>query len=241
MPESNQTSFVRKYRSYLSLIVVSVFVLWKFGGRFKASYFPEATTTVSSSSQIRHIGNYEVLDNCQWIEDKGNDGDSFKVKHGGKEYTIRLYFVDAPEKYLSDQHADQRKRVAQQGEYFGGLSVDQTVEIGLKAKAFTEKEFKGKSFTILTKWESVYESERFYAVVWLPGSTEKKPKRLSDALIMAGLVRIHTKGPDRQNASGFNQFQDPGQQRQRTKGFMQRLKKLEYQAKESGAGAWGVK
>lgn len=241
MPEPRPNNFAKKTRPYAVLIAAAILVLWKFGDRFKANYFPEATTTISSSSQIRHIGSFEVLDNCQWVDDKGNDGDSFKVKHGGNEYTLRLYYVDTPEKYLSDKYKDQRKRVAAQGKYFGTLSPDQTVEIGLEAKAFTEKQMKGDPFTILTRWESVYDSERFYAFVWLPGSTDDKPIKLSEELIKNGLARIHTKGPESQDSSEFNQLKNPQENRKQQGKYMQRLKKMEAQAKQAGVGAWGVK
>ena len=241
MPEPSPNNFARIIRPYALLIAVVIMVIWKFGDRIKQSYFPEATTTVSSSSQIRRIGNFEVLDNCQWIDDKGNDGDSFKVKHGGTEYTIRLYYVDTPEKYLSEQHKSQRERVADQGGYFGGLSPDQTVEIGLKAKAFTEKQLKGNQFSVLTEWENVYNSDRYYGIVWLPGSTEENPLRLSEELVQNGLARIHTKGPNSQNAAGFSQFNEPDQQRQNQKIYAERLKKVECQAKQARTGAWGAK
>jgi hypothetical protein len=38
-----------------------------------------------------------VLNNCRLIANPANDGDSFHVSAGEKEYLFRLYFVDAPE------------------------------------------------------------------------------------------------------------------------------------------------
>ena len=38
-----------------------------------------------------------VLENCRLITNPANDGDSFHVSAGEKEYLFRLYFVDAPE------------------------------------------------------------------------------------------------------------------------------------------------
>lgn len=244
MPKANQRSIVRKLRPYAILIAVAIIVISKFGARLKQDYLP-ATEQQSSSSKIRHVGPFEVLEDCQWVEHKNNDGDSFVVKNKGGEYTIRLYYVDTPEKYISDKYKNQRKRVEQQGEYFGGLSSQQAVDVGLKAKEFTEKQLKGKSFTILTKWESVYDSDRFYGFVWLPGSTEEKPLRLCEALVKNGLARIYTKGPGnkREYSSGLVQSGAgaKGSKFQAGKGFKKRLNKLEAQARKAKAGAWGMK
>ena len=38
-----------------------------------------------------------VLENCRLIVNPANDGDSFHVSVGEKEYIFRLYLVDAPE------------------------------------------------------------------------------------------------------------------------------------------------
>lgn len=245
MPRPSQNNFARKIRPYAVIIAVAIFVLAKFGGRLKEDYFSSADSKPSTTSLIKHKGRYEILENCQWVDDRGNDGDSFLVKHGKDEYTFRLYFADAPEKYLSDQHKDQRKRVAKQGKYFGGLTPQQTVEVGLQAKDFTEKQLKGKSFTVRTTWESVYGGDRFYAFILLPGSTDKKPVRLCAQLIKNGLARIHTKGPDlkNNNGSGFMQVGDSkakSEERGQVAGYQKRLYKLEAQAKKNKAGAWGV-
>lgn len=239
MPKTNQRSIVRKLRPYVILIAVAIVVISKFGARLKQEYFSEAEQP-SLSSKVRHIGSFEVLEDCQWVEHKSNDGDSFVVKNKGGEYTIRLYYVDTPEKYISDKYKGQRKRVEQQGKYFGGLSSQQAVEVGLKAKAFTEKELKGKSFTVLTKWEGVFDSDRYYGFVWLPGSTEKKPKRLCEALVKGGLARIYTKGPGNKQEYESETMQS-GAAAKGGKKFKKRLYKLEAQAKKAKAGAWGMR
>ena len=240
MPEASKPNLARKLRPYAILIVVTVVVLWKFGGRFKENYFSTKDSQPSITSQTRHIGGFEVLENCQWITNEKNDGDSFLVKHGKSEYTFKVYFVDAPETYQSDEEENQRKGVAKQGKYFGGLSPDQTMEVGSKAKAFSAKRLKGQPFTVLTRWENVANSDRYYAFVWLPGSTEKKQIRLSDALIRNGLASIHVRAPRYQNAPQFNQFEDPQKSRKQQSGFIQRLRSIENQAKQAKAGAWGM-
>lgn len=241
MPRSSRNNFSKKIRPYAFLIAVAIFVLAKFGDRLKEEFFSTADSTPSATTKTRHLGRYEVLENCQWINDRGNDGDSFRAKYGKDEYTFRLYFVDAPEKYLSDKYKDQRKRVAQQGEYFGGLSPNQTVEVGLKAKAFTAKKLKGKSFTVLTTWESVYGGKRYYAFVLLPGSTDEKPLRLCEALLEGGLARIYTKGPRGQRVPGFQQGGANKNGKGNDNAFKKHLYQLQAKAEKSKFGAWGVK
>jgi hypothetical protein len=41
-----------------------------------------------------------TLTNCQYVDGKDNDGDSFRVRCGTNEFIVRLYFVDAPETNL---------------------------------------------------------------------------------------------------------------------------------------------
>ena len=45
-----------------------------------------------------HAGEpWVTLSDCHYVPNNSNDGDSFHVKAGEKEYIFRLYFVDAPE------------------------------------------------------------------------------------------------------------------------------------------------
>ena len=54
-----------------------------------------------------------TLTNCQYVAAKDNDGDSFRVRCGTDELTLRLYFVDAPETNLRypERTREQREKV----------------------------------------------------------------------------------------------------------------------------------
>ncbi len=163
-------------------------------------------------------GYFVKLEHARLVDDAGNDGDSFKIAHDGGAHVLRLYFVDCPEKR---QYSLVNNRLKDQAGYFGGLSIPQTVSVGLEAKAFTEKLLNEQRFTIQTRWERVYASERSYALVLFEDREE-----LSEKLVKAGLCRIHTKGtmlPDGQREFDFESH----------------LRALEREAKAAKRGAWG--
>ncbi len=54
-------------------------------------------------------------------EHKDNDGDSFRVRCGDKEFRARLYFVDAPETTLT-----YAERTREQSLHFG-ITLDETM------------------------------------------------------------------------------------------------------------------
>lgn len=173
---------------------------------------------VSSSGRSR-IGNWEELHNCTLVEDRGNDGDSFIVLHDGQRHTLRLYFVDCPEKV---RHQHNGPRIAEQGQYFGGLAEEETTAVGEAARDFSLNELRAAPFTILSRWEPVFDSERHYAFV----TVEKGD--LAELLVRNGLCRIYTKGESR-----------PGAPAKGAAGEKQRLESLEAQARTAKLGAWG--
>ncbi len=73
-----------------------------------------------------------VLENCRLITNPANDGDSFHVSAGEKEYLFRLYLVDAPE---TDEMTP--RRLIEQAKYFS-ITVPQAIEVGRAAKDFTQ-------------------------------------------------------------------------------------------------------
>ncbi len=161
---------------------------------------------------------FVTLADAQLVEDADNDGDSFKIAYEGGEHVLRLYFVDCAEKRL---YPLVKNRLKDQAAYFGGLSIPQTMSLGLEAKVFTERLLHEQRFTVQTRWERVFDSARSYALVFFDDGEE-----LSEKLVKAGLCRIHTKGtwmPD-----GGREYD-----------FENHLRELEREAKAAHRGAWG--
>ena len=170
----------------------------------------------SERASGRKIGAWEELRGCTLAEDRANDGDSFEILHEGQRHVMRLYFVDCPEK---TRHQYNGPRIAEQGRYFGGLTEEETVGIGERARDFSLELLRSGSFTILTQWERVFDSERCYAFVAVPRGD------LGQLLVTEGLARIFTKGENR-----------PGGEP--AAAAKKRLQHLELQAKSAGRGAW---
>src|SRR5256885_2730742 len=122
------------------------------------------------------------LTDCAYVDAKDNDGDSFRVHAGDKEFTARLYYVDAPETNLS-----RGDRTHEQSLHFG-ITLDETMKAGEKAKQRT-KELLQKPFVIWTRWATAGgrgRESRYYMIVEVDG------KSLGEILVAEGLAR--TKG-----------------------------------------------
>ena len=117
------------------------------------------------------------------------------------------------------------KRIAEQGDYFGGLNQDQTTTVGKAGKNFVKKLLSKNDFQVLTKWENVYGPDRKYCLVVVPW--EGKKVYLHELLVGSGLARIHTRGADLPQGRGYRD----------QKSY---LKAMEQAAKEKKVGAWGL-
>ena len=158
-----------------------------------------------------------VLKNCRLIPNPANDGDSFHVVAGGKEYLFRLYFVDAPE---TDEMTP--RRLIEQAKYFN-ITVPQAIEAGQTAKDFTQKKL-SQPFTVFTHLSDAMGQsrlERFYAFV------ETKEGDLGEQLVRNGLARCY----------GFKTA-PPGLTSSRIE--VEKLQQLEDEAKRDQLGAWGA-
>ncbi len=94
-----------------------------------------------------------MLKDCRLIPNPANDGDSFHVSAGDKEYLFRLYFVDTPE-----TDAMVPGRLVEQGKYFG-ITVPQAIEVGQAAKEFTQEKL-SQPFTVFTHMSDAMGSSR---------------------------------------------------------------------------------
>src|SRR5437870_7414367 len=158
-----------------------------------------------------------VLENCRLIPNPANDGDSFHVSAGAKEYIFRLYLVDAPE---TDEMTP--GRLVEQAKYFG-ISVPQAIEVGQAAKEFTREKLSQPfiAFTHMSDALGQSRLERFYAFV------QTKEGDLGEQLVRNGLARVF----------GFKAV-PPSLQNSRQE--IQKLQQLKNEAKREKIGGWGI-
>ena len=222
----------------LTLVVVVIIVASRFedlidGDALGSREAPDAQPTESTADSgvqttertIRSSNGYERLENCRLVDHRNNDGDSFFVRHGDREFELRLYFADCAEKYYSDRCEAQRELVKDQASDFGGLNIDETVALGQEAKEKVNTLLARRSFTIHTTWERVYGGERYHGFVELPEPSGESTLYLCEWLVREGLARIHTGGA-------------PAPDGRSERAMRNHLKELETQARNSHSGAW---
>ncbi len=162
-------------------------------------------------------GHWVTLTDCRYLPNPANDGDSFHVQAGGREYIFRLYFVDSPE-----TDASVPKRVAEQAKYFA-VTTPQTLQIGLEAERFTRQQL-AHPFTVRTcKQDARGRSrlKRYFAFV------QTETADLGEQLVANGLARVYGA------ASEAPDMNTPEVE-------WRKLEQLERKAKEERIGGWGI-
>jgi competence ComEA-like helix-hairpin-helix protein len=165
----------------------------------------------------RESKNWIVLENCHFILNPADDGDSFHVSVGTQEYIFRLYMVDAPE-----TDALTPGRLVEQAKYFG-ITVPQVIEVGEAAKEFTRRKL-SEPFTVFTRMSDAMgrsKIERFYAFV------QTKDGDLGEQLVRNGLARNY----------GYKAV-PPGLKNSRLE--IEKLQQLEDEARQEKIGGWGI-
>lgn len=160
---------------------------------------------------------WETLEGCRLWENAANDGDSFHVKHGGREYIFRLLYVDCPER----KEMGLTERTTEQARYFQITKRD-LYPLSGEAAAFTAARLK-TPFRVMTRWEDARGDSRlprYYAVVETGEGGD-----LATLLVRAGLARIHglpVAGPGGRSGSSV----------------VEGLKREESAARDRKSGAW---
>jgi endonuclease YncB( thermonuclease family) len=156
-----------------------------------------------------------TLAGCRLLPKRANDGDSFHVRSGQREFIFRLYFVDCPE--VDDSFPDRNR---EQCEYFG-VSAEENRKAGLAAKALTAELLK-TPFVVRTRWQNANGRSnlpRHYATVEVGGQD------LAEILVRRGLARA--KGALANLPNG-----------EHAKERMEKLKIVESEAKANRRGIW---
>ena len=100
------------------------------------------------------------------------------------------------------------------------------MEMGKQSAEVTVGLLERYPFSLLTRWERVYDSDRIYGFIRFTDGPQSG-KYLSEVLVENGLARIHTKGvetPDGRSRRAFERH----------------LRDLEKTARRETLGAWGV-
>ena len=159
---------------------------------------------------------WEQHSHCRYIDKKYNDGDSFRVSCGVREYVLRLYYVDAPESVMETNAA----RVGEQRAYFG-TTVENVLSTGEAATRRVREILQGP-FSVSTKWAVAGgrgKELRYYGLIDIGG------KRLIEILLSEGLAR--TKGVVVNLPSG-----------EKATSYLAKLRGLEREAKNQRKGIW---
>jgi endonuclease YncB( thermonuclease family) len=162
---------------------------------------------------------WETLRDCRLLKKEMFDGDSFHVRHHGKDLIFRLLYVDTPEK----KELGLTSRTTEQAKYWKIYKKD-LYTLAQEALLLTEKHL-STPFTIHTRWEDARgnsQQPRYYATV-----TTSENQDLATLLVAHGLARIH--GRPVQAPDGR-----PGQE------VVKELKKIEQEAQKQKKGAWSL-
>lgn len=206
------------------LLLIVALALWALDQRNgpPSAKRPPAGESAPAKPSLR--GDYEEFTGCRLEEHRQNDGDSFHVRlPGGRVEQFRLYYVDAPESAFRTYGGgeDNHQRISGQAEDFG-ISDEQAVEVGKRAKQRVHDILTRGSFTLHTVWDDPFGDRRYHAFI-----QPTTGPLLHEMLVRDGLVRIHTKPADLPDGT-------PVKQR------LRELRELETAAKRNRRGAWGI-
>jgi len=161
---------------------------------------------------------WNTLRGCRLIPNPFNDGDSFHVRHGDREYLFRLCYVDCPE---TADMKEFRERTAGQAKYWGLRSGD-VFFVGELARDFTLAAL-ANGFTVRTNWKDARgqsRKNRYFAVIETPAGD------LAELLVAAGLARVYGYMPSHPVT------------RKSGPDTMNRLRAIEREARAEKRGAW---
>lgn len=198
------------------LLLIAAVILWLIDQRRDGAYEgPRSSPSVAS-------GTYEMLTGCRLEAHRQNDGDSFRIRLAdGRVEEFRLYYVDAPESAFRSYAGgrDNHRRISEQARDFG-ISDEQAVEIGRRAKQRVHDLLARGTLTVHTAWDDPFNDRRYHAFI-----QPSTGPLLHETLVREGLVRIHTKPADLPDGT-------PVKRR------LADLQQLEAASRQAGQGAW---
>lgn len=118
------------------------------------------------------------------VESRANEADTLRVRVGNDEHVFVLYFVDALEATMNHP-----QRVADQARYFGRTTDKVITTAGSEAAAYVAELLKTRPFDVITRWERVPNTLRYYALIRFLRE-DGQPVYLVDLLLRKGYARL---------------------------------------------------
>ncbi|MCW0217160.1 MAG: hypothetical protein OJI67_02450 [Prosthecobacter sp.] len=126
------------------------------------------------------------------VESRANEADTLRIRIGNDEHVFVLYFVDALEASMNHP-----QRVAEQARYFGHTTDNVIITAGEEASAYVAELLKTRPFEVITRWERVPNTLRYYALIRFLREDGQRVY-LVDLLLRKGYARldgVHTPLP----------------------------------------------
>jgi hypothetical protein len=168
---------------------------------------------------------FQVVPGAVLVETRANEADTLRMKVGDEEHVFVLYFVDALE--ASDTHP---QRIHDQAKWFGLTEAGPNVivEVGQEALQYVRRLLTSCRFYVITRWERVPNTMRYYALISVEHQPGKPPVWLADLLIGEGFGRVH----------GLTTPFPPASDGRTIPQYLQDLKRLSQNARQRKVGVW---
>lgn len=180
---------------------------------------PGQTTPDEGGVPKTAVEKFQILPSPALVESRANEADTLRIRYGDEEHIFVLYFADALETTMNHPQL-----VAEQGRYFGKAADKTVLEVGSEAAAYVAQLLSNNHFNVLTKWERVPNTVRYYAIIKV--QQPAGPVYLADLLIRKGYAWVHgipTQLPD---------------DRRDLPSYVVELSNLARKARETRAGIW---
>lgn len=169
------------------LLVVVAGLLFRDSRRGVVPAIPVGMAEVADEPVARprdSVPNFVTLEGARLVDSRANEADTLRVSHDGEEHLFVLYFVDALETGLGHP-----SRVEEQRRYFGVADAQTITGFGREAAEHVADLLKRRSFRVLTRWERVEGTLRYYALILVEGD-DGRPEHLAERLLRLGYARV---------------------------------------------------
>jgi endonuclease YncB( thermonuclease family) len=164
------------------------------------------------------VEKFQILRSPTLVESSANEADTLRIRYGSEEYVFVLYYVDALETSMNHP-----QKVAEQGRWFQ-VSQKDIVDTGRDAALYVSQLLKDNYFNVLTRWERVPNTIRYYALIKV--QLAQGPVDLADLLIQHGYARV-----------GSLMTELPNDRRDQAS-YLAELKTLDQKARQAKSGIW---